>query len=152
MPIINEADAAYLREQLASLLTKQVRVRLFTEPSSALFVPGKATCETCPEAEALMKEVAELSDLVYLEIIDVSAQPDLAQEAGISLIPTIAVDDGADAGVRFTGLPDGYEFSSFVETLVAAGSDAGHGLSAESLERLESLTTDVEIKTFVTPT
>lgn len=152
MAILNDTDATYLREQLAELLTKQVRIRLFTEPASAIFVPGRATCETCADAEKLMKEVADLSDQIYLEIIDVSAHPEVAQEAGVTLIPTIAVDDGADAGVRFLGLPDGYEFSSFVETVVAAGNNGGHGLSAESVERLESLTTDIEIKTFVTPT
>ncbi|HLH28160.1 MAG TPA: thioredoxin family protein, partial [Acidimicrobiales bacterium] len=136
----------------AKLLTKQVRIRLFTEPATGLYVPGRPTCETCADAEALMNEVADLSDRIYLEIVDVSAHPDLAREAGVALIPTMAVDDGADSGVRFVGLPDGYEFSSFVETLVAAGSEAGHGLSDESLARLESLTTEVEIKTFVTPT
>ncbi|MGH2718604.1 MAG: hypothetical protein ACRDJU_08500 [Actinomycetota bacterium] len=152
MAILKNDDASYLREQLATLLTKQVRVRLFTEPTSGLIVPGRATCETCGDAEVLMNEVAELSDQIYLEIIDVSAQPEVAREAGVSLIPTMTVDDGADSGVYFIGLPDGYEFSSFVETLVAAGSDGTQGLSAESVERLESLDTDIEIKTFVTPT
>ena len=99
-----------------------------------------------------MHEVAELSDQIYLEIIDVSAHPEVAKEAGVTLIPTMAVDDGADAGVRFIGLPDGYEFNSFVETVVAAGSNDAHGLSPESVEKLGSLTADIEIKTFVTPT
>jgi len=68
-------------------------------------------------------------------------------------VPTIAVGpDGEDAGVRFQGLPDGYEFTSFVETLASAGSAVGHGLQPETLDALAELPGDVEIKTFVTPT
>jgi alkyl hydroperoxide reductase subunit AhpF len=152
MGILNDADRTFLREQLASELRHPVRIRLFTQPVSRLFIPGRPTCETCPEAEALMTEVAELSDQVYLETIDVSAHPEAAREAGVALVPTVTVDGGADAGVRFIGLPDGYEFTSFVETLLAAGAEPGHGLSAETVQRLSELTEDIDIKTFVTPT
>jgi alkyl hydroperoxide reductase subunit AhpF len=152
MGFLNDADAAYLREELARHLTHPVRIRLFTEPTSNLYVPGRHSCETCPEAEALMKEVAALSDRIALEVIDVTRDPGAAQAAGVALIPTIAIDAGADAGVRFVGLPDGYEFTSFVETLVSAGSEPGHGLEPETTERLAELTDDIEIKTFVTPT
>ena len=39
-----------------------------------------------------------------------------------------------------------------METLVSAGSEPGHGLQADTLQQLASLTGDVDIKTFVTPT
>jgi len=150
---LTDTDATYLREKLAELLVRPVEVRLFTEPVSALYVPGRRNCEPCADAEALMREVAALSDRIQLEIIDVSTQQDVATQWGVSDVPTIAVGPGdADPGVRFQGLPDGYEFTSFVETLASAGSESGHGLAPETLEALAALPADVDIKTFVTPT
>jgi alkyl hydroperoxide reductase subunit AhpF len=154
MAFLKESDAEYLRGQLAQLLTRPVTLRLFTEPVSGLYVPGRRTCESCPDAEALMNEVAALSDRIQLEVVNVATQPEVAREWGVNLTPTISIsaDGGAADGVRFVGLPDGYEFTSFVETLVSAGSQPGHGLQAETAQELASLTTDVDIKTFVTPT
>jgi len=152
MVFLQDTDAAYLRDQFARLLTGPVTLRLFTEPAGGLYVPGRRTCESCPEAEALMNEVAALSDRIHLEVINVAAQPEVAREWGVNLTPTISIDGGSDAGVRFVGLPDGYEFTSFVETLVSAGSEPGHGLQADTVQQLASLTGDVDIKTFVTPT
>src|SRR5437764_769808 len=105
------------------------------------------------EAEALMNEVAALSDQIHLEVVDVSTRREEATQWGVTEVPTIAVGPGDDdAGVRFQGLPDGYEFTSFVETLASAGTENGHGLAPETLEALAALPADVEIKTFVTPT
>jgi alkyl hydroperoxide reductase subunit AhpF len=149
---LSDNDATYLRERFAELLTHPVRMHLFTEPASGLYVPGRRSCETCADMEALTQEVAGLSDQITLEIINVPADPETARQWGVTLVPTLAVDGGTDAGVRFVGLPDGYEFGSLVETLIAAGSDNGYGLQPETLEQLASLPEPVEIKTFVTPT
>jgi alkyl hydroperoxide reductase subunit AhpF len=153
MAFLTDTDATYLRERFAELLTRPVGLRLFTEPVSGLYVPGRRTCETCAEAEALMNEVAALSDQIHLEVVDVSTCGEEAAQWGVTEVPTIAVGPGdTDAGVRFQGLPDGYEFTSFVETLASAGSENGHGLEPETLEALAALPADVDIKTFVTPT
>ena len=153
MAFLTDTDATYLREKLAELLVRPVGLRLFTEPTGGLYVPGRRTCETCADAEALMKEVAALSDQIHLEIIDVSTRRVEAEQWGISYVPTSSVGPGEeDAGVRFQGLPDGYEFTSFVETLASAGSENGHGLAPETIEALAALPADVDIKTFVTPT
>ncbi|MFN2593109.1 MAG: thioredoxin family protein [Candidatus Dormibacteria bacterium] len=153
MAFLTDTDASYLRDRLSELLVRPVEVRLFTEPVSGLYVPGRRNCETCAEAEALMQEVAALSDRIHLEVVDVSAHRDMATQWGVVEVPTIAVGPGdTDAGVRFQGLPDGYEFTSFVETLASAGSEGGHGLAPETVEALGALPADVDIKTFVTPT
>jgi alkyl hydroperoxide reductase subunit AhpF len=153
MPFLTETDASYLREKFAEILTQPVELRLFTEPDNGLYVPGRPQCETCADTEALLTEVAELADSIHLEIVNVAAEPEVARLWGVTRVPTIAVGPlGSDAGVRFQGLPDGYEFTSFVETIATAGSANGHGLQPETLEALAALPADVEIKTFVTPT
>jgi alkyl hydroperoxide reductase subunit AhpF len=153
MAFLTEADAAYLREKFAELVVGPVGIRLFTEPVSGLIVPGRRSCETCAPAEELVKEVAGLSDLISVEIVDVTARREEAAAWGVTQVPTIAVGPGdEDSGVRFQGLPDGYEFTSLVEIIASAGSGPGHGLAPETIEALAALPEDVEIKTFVTPT
>jgi alkyl hydroperoxide reductase subunit AhpF len=151
--ILTDADTAFLREKLAELLVRPVQLRLFTEPVSGLYVPGRQPCETCAETETLLQEVAALSDQIQLEVVDVSVHRDQAVRWQVAGVPTIAVGPaGTDAGVRFQGLPDGYEFTAFVETLASAGSEIGHGLAPETVEALAALPGEVDIKTFVTPT
>src|SRR3989442_15894741 len=113
MVFLQDTDAAYLRDQFARLLTGPVTLRLFTEPAGGLYVPGRKTCESCPEAEALMNEVAALSDQIQLEVINVAAQPEVARARGVNLTPTISVDGGSDARVRVGGLPGGYGVPAF---------------------------------------
>lgn len=152
MPFLSATDQAYLRERFEAELANPVRVLLFTEPATGLYIPGRRACLTCAEAEALLKEVAGLSEKIRLEIVSVTSAPDLAAEWGVRFTPTIAVCRESDQGVRFTGLPDGYEFTSFMETLISASAGDGSHLTPETLERLATLTSDIDIKTFVTPT
>lgn len=154
MAFLSETDRAAVTERLEAQMVNPIRVVVLSEPSFGLFVPGRRQCASCSETEALMKEVAELSDKIELEIINVRESSLVAEEWGVSFTPTIAIttDGAAGARVRFLGIPAGYEFSSFLETVLSASSDNGSGLGADSLEQLASLQEDVEIKTFVTPT
>ena len=43
MAFLTDTDATYLRERFAELLTRPVGLRLFTEPASGLYVPGRRT-------------------------------------------------------------------------------------------------------------
>jgi alkyl hydroperoxide reductase subunit AhpF len=59
--------------------------------------------------------------------------------------------DGTDLRVRFAGWPTGYEFSTLLATLA----DAMRGdtaLQAATVEALDGLQQDVQIKVFSTPT
>ncbi len=56
-----------------------------------------------------------------------------------------------DHGIRFYGIPSGYEFTSLIEAIVSV-STGETGLSAESLEVLARLTEPVHLQVFVTPT
>ena len=71
---------------------------------------------------------------------------------GFERYPGIAVlRDGEDVGVRYYGLPWGYELGSLIGAVLEAGR-AESSLSGESLERLAALDRDVSIDVFVTPT
>ena len=59
--------------------------------------------------------------------------------------------DAEDAGVRYDGLPWGYELASLIGAIVEAGKRTS-SLGEHSLERLAALDRDLAIDVFVTPT
>jgi alkyl hydroperoxide reductase subunit AhpF len=59
--------------------------------------------------------------------------------------------EGHDVGVRYDGLPWGYELGSLVGAVVEAGR-AEPTLRPESLEALGTLENDLALDVFVTPT
>ena len=59
--------------------------------------------------------------------------------------------DGVDVGIRYYGLPWGYELGSLILGVVEAGK-RDSTLRPESIERLSALEQDLSIDVFVTPT
>jgi len=112
-------------------------------------------CQYCRETRELVTELAALSDLVSVEILDFQEHEDRAKELNIDKIPAIAIlgGDSRDYGVRYYGIPSGYEFSSLIHDIkaVAAGPDA-ITLDADTMAFLEKLEQDMHLQVFVTPT
>jgi alkyl hydroperoxide reductase subunit AhpF len=59
--------------------------------------------------------------------------------------------EGRDTGVRYDGLPWGYELGSLVGGIVEAGREETT-LRPDSLAALEELDRDLRLEVFVTPT
>ena len=72
-----------------------------------------------------------------------------ARELGIDKVPGIALLGKKDYNLRYFGLPSGYDFIPFVETIRAVGDDKP-GISGESVAALAKLTKPVQISVFVT--
>ena len=71
---------------------------------------------------------------------------------GFERFPAVSVQpEGRDVGVRYYGLPFGYELGSLIGAILEAGRDTS-SLTPETLERLARLERDVTIDVFVTPT
>jgi alkyl hydroperoxide reductase subunit F len=71
---------------------------------------------------------------------------------GFPRFPAVSIrPEGRDAGVRYDGLPWGYELGSLVGAIVEAGR-AESTLRPESLTALEQLDRDLALEVFVTPT
>ena len=74
------------------------------------------------------------------------------EPAGFPRFPAVSIrPDGRDAGVRYDGLPWGYELGSLVGAVVDAGR-AEPTLRPESRAALEELDRDLSLDVFVTPT
>jgi alkyl hydroperoxide reductase subunit AhpF len=61
------------------------------------------------------------------------------------------VRNGKDYGIRYYGLPAGYEFSTVLDAILDV-SKGDSGLEAESKEKLAHLAQPVHLEVFVTPT
>lgn len=148
MALLSDKDRSFLQNHLAQTLEEPVKLVLFTQTIITEAVP----CQFCRETEQILQEVAELSEKVSVEVHSFATDKELAQQYGIDKIPaTIVMRDGTDYGVRFFGIPSGYEFTSLIEDIV----DVSRGraeLAESTLELLSALPEPVHIQVFVTPT
>ena len=144
MPMFRPAEERAVREHLADL-ARPVELALVLGPEEEP-VPGARDIDFSAEARRLLEELVALGD----GRLTLSVHEDGA--LGAERFPAICVfPDGADPGVRYYGLPWGYELTSIVGACLEAGR-AEPSLAAESLEALDALPRDVAIDVFVTPT
>jgi len=145
MSLLKEADRNKLIERF-STLDAPVKLIVFTQDFE---------CQYCRETREITEELASLSSKISLEIYDFLEDQEIAEGYRVDKIPAIVVlRDGPDAkdyGIRYYGVPAGYEFSSLIEdlTLVSAGDS---GLSSRTKEWAAALTENVHLQVFVTPT
>lgn len=151
MPLISEQDQQTVRSHFDEHLTGDVEMIMFTEKPSLLVIPGKEPCETCEPTRQLLEEVAALSDKINLTVKDIAESSEEAAAMGVDRIPAIIFKGATRGHVRFFGIPSGYEFTGFIADLVDV-SNGTTDLSEETREFLASLTEDVNIKVFTTPT
>ena len=78
-------------------------------------------CESCPETEVLLRELAALSDKLNLEILNPHVNSDKAEQYKITRTPALILEGERDYGIRFFGMPGGYEFASLLEDIIAVG-------------------------------
>jgi len=96
------------------------------------------------EMQRVCEELAELGEDVGYRV---EQEPD-----GFPRFPAVSIrPEGRDVGVRYDGLPWGYELSSLIGAILEAGRNAP-SLRAESLAALEALDRDLTLDVFVTPT
>jgi alkyl hydroperoxide reductase subunit AhpF len=142
MAIFRTEDEARVRELFADLV-RPVELLVAHGPEETP-LPGARDIDFAAETERVVRELAELSPLVSVRVDD--------QPAGFERYPAVSVQpEGRDVGVRYYGLPWGYELSSLIGAVLEAGRMES-SLSPETLDRLEALDRDLAIDVFVTPT
>lgn len=97
----------------------------------------------------LAEELAELApEKISLEIYNFVLDRPKVQEFQIDKIPALVVAGEIDYGIRFYGIPAGFEFTSLIETMMIIGNEDS-GLSPLSKTELKKLIRPVNIQTFV---
>ena len=107
--------------------------------------------ESAREARGLLEELSGLSDKLSLETYNLQLDREQAAHWKIDRVPATAVVGEKDYGIRFYGVPMGYEFSSLLDAIVSV-SRADSGLESETRETLQKLTQPLHLMVFVTPT
>jgi glutaredoxin-like protein len=121
-----------------------------------LFFGKEENCDYCDEIVQLIGEVAELSDLVQTQVLDLKADVNLADQYHVELAPTLVMlaRDGEkrkDYGVRLMGAPAGHEFTTLIHDILMI-SKRRTDLSEDTRTFLKNLETPLLLQVFVTPT
>jgi len=143
MPFITGDDAKQVQEIL-NKLPRKVKIVYFTQ---------ELECQFCRETRQLMEELKELgNNKVELEIYNFINDKEQVEKYKIDKIPAIAItSDEKDYGIRYYGIPSGYEFSSILEDIqeVANGEPS---VSEETRKQIQKITQPIRLQVFVTPT
>lgn len=145
MALLNANIQKQVRQVFESI-QKPVRLLMFTQGEG-----GALECQMCHDTRQLIEEVASLSDKISLEVYDFVGDAKIAEAYGVDKIPAVVIAGEKDYGVRFYGIPSGYEFSSLIEGIVAVGRREP-SLSKKTLQEIQKLNKPVHIQVFVTPT
>ena len=142
MALIQDEDRATLKELFDQSLVNNVKLVMFTQ---------EFECQYCRETRQLVEELAGITDRITAEIYNFALDKEQAKTYGVDKIPAIAIVGAKDYGVRFYGIPAGYEFTGLVESIIAV-SKGESGLSEATKKALAALNRPVHIQVFVTPT
>lgn len=145
MSLLSEKDRNYLLDEFKAL-QKPVKMVIFTQ---------EFECQYCRETREIGEELAALSDLITLEVLDFEADKEIAEQYHIDKIPAAVVmlggEQAKDYGIRYYGIPSGYEFSSLIQDILMVGQGES-GLAAETKAWLAKLEAPLHLQVFVTPT
>lgn len=142
MALIQESDKEKLKAKLAENLEGNIKLVMFTQDNE---------CQFCADTRGMVEELAKLSPKIKAEVHDFVKDGKLAQSYGVKLIPAIIMLGERDYGIRYYGIPSGYEFVSFQEDLI----DVSRGrtdLSDDIRKKLAEIKKPVHIQVLVTPT
>jgi glutaredoxin-like protein len=134
-----------VKKKAGELLAKaanRVRLVLFTQENG---------CQFCKDAVGLANELVGLSDQLAIEIYDLEKDAAKAAEFRVDKAPAFVIAGEKDYGIRYYGVPAGYEFTTLL-TLVDLAGNRDSGLKPESRSKLSSMTTPADIQMFVTLT
>ncbi len=145
MPLLDDKIKAEVQKTFAAV-TNPVKLVMFTQEQDTV-VP----CQFCAETRQLIEELAALSDKLTAEVHDFTAEAEVAEQYKIDKIPAVAVVGAKDYGVRFFGIPSGYEFGTLVQGILNV-STGESGLAESSKTQLSKLDKPVHIQVMVTPT
>lgn len=141
----------YLDDNIKAELKKQFEI--LTKKVKIIFFTQELECQYCKETRAILSELVEVSDKLTLEVKNFIVDKADAEKYGVDKIPaTVILDEnGKDYGIKFYGIPSGYEFASLLEDIKMLGT-GNTGLPQEIENEIKKIDSDIHMQVFVTPT
>jgi alkyl hydroperoxide reductase subunit AhpF len=143
MSLIDEQVAAQLKQEFERRLVGPVRLAAFFQTLAD------------PESEQVRRLVEELCALdarLTYEGVNFVLERERVEALGIARTPAVAILGAEkDHGIRFYGLPSGYEFGTLIDAVL----DVSHGatlLGPDTVAALQALARPVHLQVFSTPT
>ncbi len=140
--VLSDAQKEHVVKHFAAELTNDVELIVFTQ---------ELECAFCKETRELVFELGTLSPKIKTKVYDFILHGEEVIKYNIKRIPAIAIVGKKDYGMRYYGLPAGYEFSVLVDAII----DVSKGAAAlpESIkQKLVEIKKPVHIQVFVSPT
>ncbi len=141
MGFIRDSDKPAVKKVLEAM-GSEVTLTYFTQ---------EIECDYCRETRELLKELCSIEERLKLRIFDFKENREEAEKFKIDKIPATVVANAKDYGIRFYGIPAGYEFSSLLHAILMV-SQGESNLSADSKRLLKEVGVPVHLQVFVTPT
>jgi len=131
----------------------EIRARLqpMTSPVKLVHFTQELSLEYGRETRQLLEELTQISDNLSLETYNFLVDKEKVAAYAVDKVPATVIRNGRDYGIRFFGLPAGYEFATLLDGILAV-SKGDSGLLPESREKLAQLTQPLHLQIFTTPT
>jgi glutaredoxin-like protein len=141
MPIISDESKKQVLE-IFQKLTNKVVIHFFTQ---------EFECQSCKLTHELLQELTGLSNPLELRVHDFQKDPEIVKQFEIDKIPAIVLEGQKVYGIRFFGIPSGYEFAALLEDLVDVSKGIAE-LSLDTVSQLNTLIKHLHIQVFTAPT
>ncbi|MFX1518773.1 MAG: thioredoxin family protein [Promethearchaeota archaeon] len=134
--MISNSTRELVKQELEKL-EKPISLKVFTTKD----------CPTGADTVALCRTLAELSEKIRYEEFSLTAEKEIAEQHKVEFVPTILIDG---SNIRYTGLPAGGEFSTFINTLIMVST--GKTELAHVKQKLMEIKKPVAVQTIITST
>ena len=154
MPLLQDNDREQLRQEFGKL----------QEPVKLLFFTQALDCDYCPLTQQMLEEIVGLSDKITLQTHNFAIDKEPAFEYKIARVPAtvilrvetqtidgVATTRERDYGIRYYGVPAGYEFAAFISDIFDV-SRGESGLNEQSKALLAQVKEPLHLQVFSTPT
>ncbi|HOP63197.1 MAG TPA: thioredoxin family protein [Spirochaetota bacterium] len=107
-------------------------------------------CPMCRETRQFAEEIGSLNDKLNVRVYNFVTDEEQTEKYKIDKIPAIVLldKDEVDCGIRFYGLPGGYEINSFLGAIIEL-SGIRELLPDDVIKRIQGINRDVHIQVFV---
>ncbi len=143
MALFDEKVRTQLKDILKSM-KDTVNLSFFTQ---------EFECWPCTDVHEFVKEISSISDMIKLSVFDFQKDKAQADKFNVDKIPAIVLNgkDNAYSGIKYYGLPGGYEINSFIQDLIEL-SGKKEPFPAGVASRIGAIDKRVRMQVFVTLT